>query len=295
MPAFSIDTELFPYTSRYLTLSTGARIHYVDEGEGPAVLLLHGNPTWAFLYRHLIAELKGAFRLIAPDYPGFGLSTAQEGYTYTAAEHAAAMGEFIERLDLRGVTLMMQDWGGPIGFAVAECQPQRFEGFIIGNTWAWPLERMGQKVFSTLMGGWPGRIGAWCCNGVVRFFLSQGVQNKLDDRQLAMYLAPFTARASRGPTHIFPAQLRGAGAFLGEVWAGLPSLGDKPALIVWGLRDFAFQAPERTRFEGLFPKHQTVLLEQAGHFIQEDAPSAIAVAFRQWYPKRHETVGEHHD
>lgn len=112
------------------------------------------------------------------------------------------MGEFIERLDLRGVTLMMQDWGGPIGFAVAECQPQRFEGFIIGNTWAWPLERMGQKVFSTLMGGWPGRIGAWCCNGVVRFFLSQGVQNKLDDRQLAMYLAPFTARQPRPDAHL---------------------------------------------------------------------------------------------
>lgn len=282
-PKFLTDPALFPYTPHYLKMNNGARVHYVDEGDGPVLLLLHGNPTWSFLYRHLIAELRSDFRVVAPDYPGFGLSTAPREYGFTPAEHAASMMEFVERLDLHGVTLMMQDWGGPIGFAIAERQPERVDGFVIGNTWAWPLERTGHKAFSTLMGGWPGQFAAWCCNGVVRFFLSQGMERDLSEAELAMYLAPFAERAMRTPTHVFPAQLWEADTFLQTVYDGLLELSERPALIVWGLKDFAFQEPERTRFESLFPKHSTVLLENAGHFIQEDAPEAIAAAIRAWH------------
>ncbi|MBL6692088.1 MAG: alpha/beta fold hydrolase [Pseudomonadales bacterium] len=286
IPKFEVDTERFPYTPHYIELENGASVHYLDEGEGPILLLLHGNPTWSFLYRHLVEELKNDFRVIAPDYPGFGLSMAPSGYGYTAAEHAAAMMEFVERLDLRGMTLMVQDWGGPIGFAVAERYPERVDAFVIGNTWAWPLERTGHKVFSTLMGGWPGQFAAWCCNGIVHFFMSQGVEQEVDDAEFAMYTAPFADSASRSPTHIFPAQLWDADAFLQSVHDGLSELSDRPALIVWGIEDFAFQEPERTRFEALFPDHRTVLLENAGHFIQEDAPQEIASAIRSWYRNR---------
>jgi len=283
-PKFVVDRSLFPYTSQYLKLDNGARIHYVDEGAGPVILLLHGNPTWSFLYRHLIAKLKGEFRVIAPDYPGFGLSSAPRGYTFTAAEQAASMADFVEKMDLNDVNVMVQDWGGPIGFAIAERYPDRIKGFIIGNTWAWPLERTGHKVFSTLMGGWPGQFAAWCCNGVVRFFLSAGMERNLTDAEFAMYLAPFEEPNTRAPTHIFPAQLWDADEFLQKVYAGFPVLSDRPALIVWGLEDFAFQEPERTRFEALFPNHQTVLLKSAGHFIQEDAPEEISSAILAWYP-----------
>lgn len=283
IPKFAVDAELFPYTSHYIELKNGASVHYLDEGEGPILLLLHGNPTWSFLYRHLVEELKKDFRVVVPDYPGFGLSTAPPGYEYTAAEQALAMMEFVEKLDLRGVTLMVQDWGGPIGFAVAERHPDRFDAFIIGNTWAWPLERSGHKMFSTLMGGWPGQFAAWCCNGIVHFFMSQGVEQELSDAELAMYLAPFAERSSRSATHIFPAQLWDADVFLQSVHEGLADIADRPVLIVWGVEDFAFQEPERTRFEALFPNHHTVLLENAAHFIQEDAPQEIAQAIRAWH------------
>ena len=194
------------------------------------------------------------------------------------------MAEFFEKMDLQGVTMMVQDWGGPIGFAIAEKYPDRIDGFVIGNTWAWPLERTGHKVFSTLMGGWPGQFAAWCCNGVVRFFLSQGMERNLSDAELAMYLAPFAQRDARTPTHVFTAQLWDADVFLQDVYAGLPMLSEHPALLVWGLADFAFKEPERSRFERLFPKHKTVLLENAGHFIQEDAPEEIATAIIAWHP-----------
>ena len=283
---FTPNRALYPYRSRWLTLKSGAVIHYADEGQGPVLLLLHGNPTWSFLYRNIIAALKDDFRCIAPDYPGFGLSVAPPGFGFTAAEQAAAMAEFVAALDLDGMTVMMQDWGGPIGFALALQRPERVRGFIIGNSWAWPLERRGQKMFSRIMGGPVGRGLAWCCNGIVRVFMSRGIATSLEPGVLAMYLAPFGKRKSRAPTHIFPRQLLAARPFLADIHRRLPSLADKPALILWGLKDFAFQDPERERFEALFPDHETVLLPDAGHFIQEDAPEAISAAIRGYFQRR---------
>ena len=280
---FEVNKELLPYTSYFMKLENGANLHYLDEGKGPTLLLLHGNPTWSFLYRNIIKELKNDFRLVAPDYPGFGLSTAPKNYTFTAKEQAQAINELVQKLDLQNTTIMVQDWGGPIGFNVALKNPERINGFVIGNTWAWPLERRGQKVFSAMMGGWPGQFASWCCNGVTRFFMSKGVVNNLSKEELAMYMAPFNNRTNRSQTHIFPAQLQDARAFLGNISDNLYKLSNRPALIVWGTQDFAFQAPERRRFESIFANHKTVLLNTAGHFIQEDAPKEIAIAIQNWF------------
>ena len=116
-PAWVSD-KLFPFRSRFLEVG-GAQVHYIDEGQGPVFLGLHGNPTWSFLYRHIVHGLKDRFRCIAPDYPGFGLSTAPGGYRYTIAEHARIIEGFIKRLDLRDITMMVQDWGGSSPCATA--------------------------------------------------------------------------------------------------------------------------------------------------------------------------------
>ena len=283
-PKFEVNQSLYPFKSHYITLKSGAKIHYVDEGKGKTLLFLHGNPTWSFLYRKMIVELRENFRVIAPDYAGFGLSFAPKDFGFKADEHAKLMNEFVEKMDLNDTTIMVQDWGGPIGFDIAINQPQRIRGFIIGNTWAWSLERMGHKAFSTLFGGYIGQFISWTHNGVVSFFMSSGVEHELSDEVLAMYHAPFKNRDNRKQTHIFPAQLWDAELFLSKVYKGLPSISDKPALIVWGLKDFAFQEPERQRFEKIFKNHKTILLKDAGHFIQEDAPHKISDAIKTWYP-----------
>ncbi|CAA6799523.1 MAG: Haloalkane dehalogenase 2 [uncultured Sulfurovum sp.] len=283
-PKFEVNKKLYPFKSNYLTLESGAKIHYVDEGEGEVLLLLHGNPTWSFLYRDMIAELKNDFRVIAPDYAGFGLSIASKDFGFKADEHAKLMNEFVEKMDLNNTTIMVQDWGGPIGFDIAINQPERIKAFVIGNTWAWELERVGHKAFSTLFGGYVGQFISWLNNGVVGFFMSQGVEHELSDEVLAMYDAPFKSRSHRKQTHVFPAQLWDADEFLKSVYEGLETIADKPALIVWGTEDFAFQEPERERFEETFKNHKTVLLEEAGHFIQEDAPKEISTAIKVWYP-----------
>ena len=136
-PAWVSD-ELFPFESRFAVVD-GHIVHYVDEGKGPLLLMLHGNPAWSFLYRHVIAGLRGEFRCVALDLPGFGLSKAGAGYGYRPADHATVVEGFCDRLGLEAITLMVNDWGGPIGFWVAGRQPTRFKALVIGNTWAWPV------------------------------------------------------------------------------------------------------------------------------------------------------------
>ena len=276
--------KLFPYQSHFVDLGNGTKIHYVDEGEGPTLLLLHGNPTSAFLYRHLIAALKSDYRLVAPDYPGFGRSKAPTGYGFTAQEQAKTMVAFFDRLELDDVVVMVQDWGGPIGFHLAQQRGERFRGFVIGNTWAWPLEgQFRYEIFSWIMGGPIGRWINGTHNGVVHIFLKRGIVGSLDREPYAAYFQPFL-HGDRTPVTIFPRELIAASPFLRTVERGMVDLKEYKALIVWGEQDFAFREPERRRFEFYFPDHSTLLLPNASHFLQEDAPDEIAQALRQAFP-----------
>lgn len=110
---FTPDPQLYPFESRWFDSSRG-RIHYVDEGTGPPILLCHGNPTWSFLYRDIIVALRDRFRCVAPDYLGFGLSERPSGFGYQIDEHARVIGEFVDHLGLDRYLSMGQDWGGPI-------------------------------------------------------------------------------------------------------------------------------------------------------------------------------------
>jgi haloalkane dehalogenase len=277
-----VPEDLYPFESRYATVA-GARVHYVDEGSGPPLLLLHGNPTWSFLYRDVIAGLRDAFRCIAPDLPGFGLSRAAPGYRYTPAEHADVIERLVVELDLQDATLMAQDWGGPIGFAAAGRHPERFARFVVANTWAWPKADPGTQLFSRLLGGPLGRRLILERNVFVERILPGGVKRTtLPPGVLDAYRGPFPDPESRRPVHVLPREILGSRRFLAGVERGLQALGDRPALIVWPTRDPAFRTRERRRWERVFPDHRTVLLEGAGHYVQEDAAEEIVAAIRGW-------------
>ena len=277
-----LPERLFPFQSRYADVD-GAKVHYVDEGDGPVLLLMHGNPTYSFLYRQLITGLRDRFRCIAMDYPGFGLSTAPRGYRFTPAEHADVVEKVVRRLDLTAITMMVQDWGGPIGFAVATRNPDRFSAFVIGNTWAWPKSDPGTQVFSRTLGGPIGRYLISRHNVFVDRIIPGGVRRKkLSTEEMDAYRGPFRTPESRRPMYVFPREILASRPFLAEVEAGLPRLADRRALLVWPTKDVAFRTPERLHWESVFPDHRTVLLEGAGHYIQEDSPEEIIAAIRGW-------------
>ena len=277
-----VPRHLYPFESHFAEAG-GARVHYVDEGEGPPLVLLHGNPTWSFLYREIILGLRDRFRCIAPDYPGFGLSQAPGGYGFTAREHAQVIERFLFDLDLRDAAMMVQDWGGPIGLWSATRHPERFRAFVIGNTWAWPKSDPGTQVFSRFLGGPIGTRLIQHRNLFVERIIPGGVRRRqLSPEVMDAYRGPFPTPGSRRPVHVFPKEILAARPLLAEIDGDLGLLRALPALIVWGTRDPAFQARERRRWEDVFPDHETVLLEGAGHYIQEDAPDEIVAAIRGW-------------
>ncbi|MCA1718017.1 MAG: alpha/beta fold hydrolase [Actinobacteria bacterium] len=279
-----LDGRLFPFRSRFLELD-GCRVHYVDEGEGAPLLLLHGNPTWSFLYRDIIGGLRDRFRCVALDYPGFGLSSAREGYGFTPAEHARIVERFLLALDLSDTTLMVQDWGGPIGLGVASRHPGRFRALVVGNTWAWPVNGNPRfELFSRLVGGPPGGFLIRNFNAFVNLLVPAGVRRgRLPKEVMAAYRGPFSRRSSREPTYVFPREILGSSDYLAGVERELESLAKLPVLIVWGDRDPAFREAERSRFEQAFPEHRTAILRGAGHFIQEDAADEIVAEIASWW------------
>jgi haloalkane dehalogenase len=276
-PDFRPDRSLYPFESRAFESAVGP-VHYVDEGKGRPILLLHGNPTWSFLYRRIIQRLAGTMRCIAPDYPGFGLSERPAGYGYTAEEHAQVVGDLVAHLDLRDLIIMGQDWGGPIGVATALRHADRVSGLVMGNTWFWPTDRRINKVFSWVMSR-PMRGAVLERNYFVERLLPMGTARRLQPDEMAHYRGVQPPGMREGVAE-FPRQLVAAGPWLQRIADQVPqTLADRPLLLVWGLKDFAFNpAHFLPRWRATFPDHHFVPLPDAKHFIQEDAPEPIAEA-----------------
>ena len=281
-----VDDELYPFADRWEEVE-GADVHFIDEGSGTPILMVHGNPTWSFLYRDIVKELRDDFRCVAVDLPGFGLSGAPEGFGFRAAEHARVLAALIERLDLRDYILMGQDWGGPIGLAAAGRQPDRVAGLVLGNTFAWSMggHRPVSYLWSLSIGGIPGRYVVEHLNAFVEVAMRLGARrNRPSGRVLEHYRRPFPTAASRRPTWVFAREVTGAGDFLeDEAHAALRALADRPALLPWGDGDPVLPASERDRMASELRHARVHPLRGAGHFIQEDAPGEIAAAVRSWW------------
>jgi len=276
---FTPDPELYPFTSRWFDSSRG-RVHYIDEGTGPVIVFFHGNPTWSFLYRNIIAGLRDRFRCIAPDYLGFGLSERPSGFTYRIDEHVSVMGELVDHLELDRYLSMGQDWGGPISMAVGTDRADRVRGVVLGNTWFWPTSELSTKVFSVVMGSPPMQWAITKRNFFVERMIPAGTSTSLDDAVMEHYRGVQPTPQDRAGVARMPKEILAARPLLERLSRDVPTkLGSKPALFVWGMKDFAFRpGPNLPRMREAFPDHVVVELAEANHFMQEDAPGQIAEA-----------------
>ncbi len=275
---FRPDSKLFPFESKWFD-GAGPRVHCVDEGEGPPVVMFHGNPTWSFLYRKVIAQLKGQFRCIAMDYPGFGLSERPTGYGYTAAEHAEIVGRLVDHLGLDGFVVVGQDWGGPIGMTVALERADRVAGMVFANTWYWPA-RGSLVTFSVVMSSPPLQWLILHRNSFVTFIMPRSVATPMDPEVFKTYQdAQPTPEARRGVAEL-PRQIRRARPMLERLATEAPNaFRDKPIELVWALKDPAFgSAAVQARWQRDFPSAKLTQVANANHYIQEDAPEAVAAA-----------------
>ena len=282
---FTPSPELFPFESRWFDSSVGA-VHYIDEGAGRPILMLHGNPMWSFLYRHLVERLKGDYRCVAVDYPGFGLSVRPQGYGYTAREHAGVVGELVDQLGLEDFIVMGQDWGGPIGMGVAVERSERVHGLVMGNTWFWPAQDRTFRYFSATLSSGPAQYLILKRNWFVTRLMPMAMARKLTSQETRHYRAVQPNAAMRKGAAVFPREIRAARPWMAEVEARLQeTLVDKPLLLVWGMKDMGFK-PSRflPRWRETFNAATLVKLPKAKHYIQEDAPDQVAAAIRERFP-----------
>lgn len=276
---FVPDRSLYPFESRWFDSSAG-RVHYIDEGSGSPILFCHGNPTWSFLYRNIIGDLRDRFRCVAVDYLGFGLSERPSRFGYTIEEHVGIVGELVDHLGIDGFILMGQDWGGPIGTGVAVDRADRVRGVVLGNTWFWPSDATNMKLFSRVMGSRPLQRRITEKNLFVERMLPTGMTHKLTDAEFDHYRKVQPTPEARRGVAVMPKQILGARPLLERLGRDVPArLCGTPALLVWGMKDPAFRPRSGLpRMRSTFTDHVVVELPRAKHYIQEDAPGEIAEA-----------------
>lgn len=279
--AFEIPRTMFDADQKFIALPSGARIHYVDEGQGETLLFLHGNPSWSFQWRDIIGGLRGSYRCVALDFPGFGLSDAPPGFGYTPAEQSRVLEEFVDRLGLHDVTLIMQDWGGPIGLGLAERRPELVRRAILGSTWAWQTSKSEPRgKFSIVAGGPIGEFVQMNFPGILAWGLKHNVVRKLPADVVDFYVSPFLPLDRRGIAAFYPGQITAATGYFAQLEAGLRRLADKKALIFWALKDPGFSRSDLARWEQIFPNHKTVEFPNASHFFFEDEADQMIPAIR---------------
>jgi haloalkane dehalogenase len=276
-PTFRPDPELFPFRSRWFDARAG-RVHYIDEGEGPPILFLHGNPTWSFVYRGLVIRLRKRFRCIAPDYLGFGLSEHPEDFRYAPRDHAETVRQLVRHLDLRDLTIVGHDWGGPIGMRVALDEITRLRALVMGNTWYWPADALHMKAFGYVMSSGPMQRLIVERNVLVERMVPWAARHRLAPSVLNHYRDVLPTRASRAGVAELPRHILSSSFWLGELAHAVPRmLANVPLLLTWGMHDLAFPARFMDRFREDFRSVKLCRLD-AKHLIQEDAPLEMSEA-----------------
>ncbi len=288
-----IDRNEYPFFPRHFQTAAG-RMHYVDEGSGDVVVMLHGNPAWSFLYRNLIKQLTAPLpnplpqagegvrcRCIAPDLIGFGLSDKPYDWNYLPEEHAKNVAALIEHLGLKDITLVVNDWGGPIGMHYAVTHPQNVKRLVVLNTWAWPVDDdFHYTAFSAFMGG---PLGGWLIrrrNFFAGTFMRMafGDKRRLSKTAHRHYMDALPTAESRKGCYVFPRQIVASTPWLEQLWSQIAVLREKPTLFVWGMKDVAFREKELLRWQAALPNSRTVRLPTVGHFVAEEAPEELGQA-----------------
>jgi haloalkane dehalogenase len=272
----------FPFEAHYRELD-GLRLAHIDEGEGPPVVFVHGEPTWSFLWRRVIPPvLEAGFRCIAPDHAGFGRSdkpTDLGWYSYD--RHCELFDELLERLDLRDATVVVHDWGGPIGLRAAVSKPDRIARMVVMDTGLFTGEQpMSEawKVFRDFVERTE--------DLPVGFLVKGGVARGLDGEVQAAYEAPFPTPESKAGTRAFPLMLPTTpempGAAAGKRVLEALRADERPKLCLWADSDPIIPFKVGERFADAINAEPPEKIAEASHFLQEDAGEEIGRRVAEW-------------
>ncbi|MGH7170788.1 MAG: alpha/beta fold hydrolase, partial [Gemmataceae bacterium] len=287
--------SVYPFANHYLNLSR-LRYHYLDEGHGEPLVMLHGNPTWSFYYRNLVLGLRDAYRTIVPDHIGCGRSDKPDDsrYEYSLRQRVADVEALLDHLELRdNLTLVLHDWGGMIGMAFAHRHPERIKRLVILNTAAFPLSQ-GKRLPASLRWCRTPLIGPLLVrglNGFSRGAIRYCVRKRMRRDVRKGYLAPYDSWRNRIAVLRFVQDIPlspGDRGFdlVNEVAEGLHRFASVPMLICWGEHDFVFDRHFLDEWRRRFPAAEVHSFPEAGHYVLEDAGAEILPLVRDFL-RRH--------
>ncbi|MBN1562871.1 MAG: alpha/beta fold hydrolase [Anaerolineae bacterium] len=278
---------LYPFAAHYYTLSDGKRMHYLDEGppNGEVLVFLHGYPTWSFTYRALIVYYAAlGYRCIAPDFIGFGLSDKPADKAYhTLRHHIHNTLEYLNVLRLRDITLIMEDWGGPLGLTYTLRRQETVKRLVLMNTWVFQdtlPNRLHPLVNWATRPGF-GELIFGRFNLAFDLVLQRWSNRQLSEAVLMAYKAPFRDLRERAALIQFPRMIsttpdHPSAQLMREIESGLDALKRMPTLLLWGEADPAFPLQTAEHWKTMLPRAKgPIVLPQARHFLVEDAPEAV--------------------
>lgn len=278
-----VDSVQYPFKSNYLVTSYG-NLHYIDEGEGDVILFVHGTPTWSFLYRNHIKVLSKSYRCVAIDHLGFGLSDKPENFIGTPQSHATILHQAIEQLGLKNITLVVHDFGGPIGLSYAVSNPDNVNSIIMFNTWLWETknDKDAQKINKILHS----KLGNFLylnTNFSPSVLLKKSFHDKkqLDKQVHKHYKKPFPDKNSRYGLLNIGKSLIGSSDWYDELWSKAEVIKNKPTLILWGDKDDFIKINNLERWKEFLTNKKIYVLE-SGHFIQEEKTDETIEIITGW-------------
>ena len=277
----------YPFAPHALDLD-GVQYRYVDEGQGPTLLFVHGNPTWSFAWRNFVKDLSRDHRCIAVDHVGCGRSDKPLDYPYTLGQHIDNLVTLIDRLGLQDITLFGHDWGGCIGMGAAVRRPDRFRRFCLMNTAAFRSKRIPLRISICRVPGL-GAIGVKGMNlfSVAALTMAVSHHERMTPAIKAGYVAPYDSWEHRVAVHEFVKDIplqptHRSYQRLVEVEEGLAQFRGRPMLLPWGEQDWCFTTDFLDEWIERFPDAETFRLADAGHYVFEDAHERLLPRVREW-------------
>ncbi|MBB3342566.1 haloalkane dehalogenase [Luteimonas sp. RC10] len=287
----------YDFARHRLEVRPGIGMHYLDEGprDGEVVLMLHGNPSWSYYWRHLVRGLRDRYRCIVPDHVGMGLSDkpddgprASPRYDYTLASRVEDVGTLLAHLGIDGpLTLAVHDWGGMIGFGWALAHQAQVQRLVITNTAAFPMPAAKAMPWQIALGR-DYTVGEWIIRGFNAFSAGAswlGVEHRMPADVRRAYVAPYDSWRNRIATVRFMQDIPlspddRAWPLLEAAGRALPGYADRPAFIGWGLRDFVFDRHFLDGFRQALPQAEVEAFDDAGHYVLEDRHAVLVPRIR---------------
>lgn len=287
-----VTTELYPFTGKFIELSGGVKLHYLDEGSGEPVVMLHGNPSWSFYYRNLLKELRGNHRVIVPDHIGCGLSDkpGDDKYPYTLSRRVDDVEFLLDGIGVKeNITLVVHDWGGMIGMSYAVRHPERIKKLVILNTGAFFLPAAKTFPFALWLCRTPlGELMIRGGNAFARAAAWVGCKrHPMNSKLRDAYVAPYNSWQNRIATLRFVQDIplkksEHSWDTVRDTQDNLAKLAEKPMLVCWGLKDFVFDEHFLREWRLRFPDAQVHKFDDCGHYILEDAAEEVIALIKNF-------------